>query len=365
MAISPINNVSFRNNYNQVNFEGRNKEKSHHTNGVKNTLRSIPLATLIAMSPLNNVEANSNVGLLANENGIELINDNKKIDMPPKSADIIQSKEFKYGDGYEVKVSLVKDNETPGSKKVWLDWSLGKDIGGRGYITRSNHLKYHIKGNDMKLVDNVLFDAVYMQDFEHRQGKSYSFSNPDVCAYVNQLIKNNKTNVSEKNITKDLYLWDSKLMSANGTDTEWLEDAKEHRIWGIDVVASYRVSTDKGTYQVFGLDRDEDKSNFERIVVYDEATKAEFEVESVCGGLAQFSTIDNMKDGIKRVDLPIINFKARKGGTRSICNQQLWEVLCAFLQNSGNNKGISGYDIHFEYYPDEDGDVIPRQIEAR
>ncbi len=60
MAISPINNVSFRNNYNQVSFEGKNKEKSHHTSGIKTTLRAIPLATLIAMSPLNSVEAQTN-----------------------------------------------------------------------------------------------------------------------------------------------------------------------------------------------------------------------------------------------------------------------------------------------------------------
>lgn len=363
MAISPINKVSFRNNYNQVSFEGKNKEKSHHTSSIKTTLRAIPLATLIAMSPLNSVEANSNVGLLANENGIELVNDDRKIDMPPKSADIIQSKEFKYGDGYEVKVSLIKDNKNPGSKKIWMDWSLGEDIGGRGYITRSNHLKYHIKGNDTKLVDNVVFDAVYMQDFEHRQGKSHSFSNSDVCAYVNQLIRNNKTNVPEKNITKDLYLWNSRLMSTDGTDTEWLEDAKEPRTWGISNVVGYRVSTEKGTYQVFGLDRDEDKSNFERVVVYDEATKATFEVESVCGGLAQFATVDNL-EGIKKVDLPIIIMKARKGGTRSICNQKLWEVIVAFLQDSRNNKAIDGFNRHFEYYPDADGDIIPRQIDS-
>ena len=60
MAISPINNVSFRNNYNQVSFEGKNKEKSHHTSSIKTTLRAIPLATLIAMSPLNSVEAQTN-----------------------------------------------------------------------------------------------------------------------------------------------------------------------------------------------------------------------------------------------------------------------------------------------------------------
>lgn len=60
MAISPINNVSFRNNYNQVSFEGKNKEKSHQTSSIKTTLRAIPLATLIAMSPLNSVEAQTN-----------------------------------------------------------------------------------------------------------------------------------------------------------------------------------------------------------------------------------------------------------------------------------------------------------------
>lgn len=61
MAIAPINNVSFRNNYNQVSFEGKNKEKSHQTSSIKTTLRAIPLATLIAMSPLNNVEAQTNL----------------------------------------------------------------------------------------------------------------------------------------------------------------------------------------------------------------------------------------------------------------------------------------------------------------
>ena len=61
MAIAPINNVSFRNKYKQVSFEVKNKEKSHQTSSIKTTLRAIPLATLIAMSPLNNVEAQTNL----------------------------------------------------------------------------------------------------------------------------------------------------------------------------------------------------------------------------------------------------------------------------------------------------------------
>lgn len=52
MAILPVNNVSFRGNYNQVNFEGKKKEKSYHGSTLRNVMRSIPLATLIAMSPM-------------------------------------------------------------------------------------------------------------------------------------------------------------------------------------------------------------------------------------------------------------------------------------------------------------------------
>ena len=50
MAISPISSVSFKSNYNQVNFEGKKKEHTHRS--MTNTIKSIPVAALIAMSPL-------------------------------------------------------------------------------------------------------------------------------------------------------------------------------------------------------------------------------------------------------------------------------------------------------------------------
>ena len=57
MAISPISSVSFRNNYGQVNFIGRKDEAEHRSSNFTNTLKAIPLATLIALSPLNNANA--------------------------------------------------------------------------------------------------------------------------------------------------------------------------------------------------------------------------------------------------------------------------------------------------------------------
>ena len=53
MAIAPVSSVSFRGNYNQVNFEGKKKEKSSGLH-VSSSIKAIPLATLIALSPLNN-----------------------------------------------------------------------------------------------------------------------------------------------------------------------------------------------------------------------------------------------------------------------------------------------------------------------
>lgn len=59
MAIVPVSNVSFRNNYSQVNFEGKKKEKSGGLH-VSSSIKAIPLATLIALSPLNGVQAQTN-----------------------------------------------------------------------------------------------------------------------------------------------------------------------------------------------------------------------------------------------------------------------------------------------------------------
>ena len=54
MKITAVNNASSRNNYNNVNFTGKKQQKpQHEPRHSSSTLKAIPLATLIAMSPLN------------------------------------------------------------------------------------------------------------------------------------------------------------------------------------------------------------------------------------------------------------------------------------------------------------------------
>lgn len=59
MAIAPISSVSFRNNYNQVNFEGKKKEHKSSGMHIPSVVKAIPLATAIAMSPLTSVDASA------------------------------------------------------------------------------------------------------------------------------------------------------------------------------------------------------------------------------------------------------------------------------------------------------------------
>ncbi len=69
MAISPVSAVSFRNNYNQVNFgsKHRKEEENYSSRPAGTLMKSIPLAALIAMSPLVGAQAQLIKGITPNE----------------------------------------------------------------------------------------------------------------------------------------------------------------------------------------------------------------------------------------------------------------------------------------------------------
>ena len=70
MVIRQISPVSYTNGYNHVNFEGRKKKENDvgRSYSTSSFMKSIPLAVLVAMSPLNGVQAqtltNSNEKIL-------------------------------------------------------------------------------------------------------------------------------------------------------------------------------------------------------------------------------------------------------------------------------------------------------------
>ena len=56
MAIAPISSIGHNSNIKNVHFAGRDRhDKSSYS--IRNTVMAVPLATLLAMSPLNPVDA--------------------------------------------------------------------------------------------------------------------------------------------------------------------------------------------------------------------------------------------------------------------------------------------------------------------
>lgn len=73
MAISPIG-VSFRNNHN-ISFESRKENKNkNHDKFVSSPLKAVPLAVLLAMSPLNSVDAQNVIKEGLTENKVSVYN---------------------------------------------------------------------------------------------------------------------------------------------------------------------------------------------------------------------------------------------------------------------------------------------------
>jgi len=357
MAIAPISSVSFRNNYNQINFEGKKEKKSSGLH-VSSSIKAIPLATMIALSPLNNVEADGQVRTSSAQHRTEMVQ-SKSVDWINR-ADVVEYKDFEYN-GFDVRVNLVKDRQNPGSNKIWFEWEYGNDIGGRGYISRMNHVKYNIKDEQGNPVDNVMFDAFYVHDAEGDE-HSHSFSNPDVCNYVNKLIKNNRTNVKDKNVVVTLIPRSLGFLGEDSPNTDWIERVRYNNPQlGSKIIGSWEIDTDNGKYKVEALDNDGELNNFEQIAIHKkDSDEPVLQVKELVGGLARFQTIDN---DIKDIDLYQINLKRGKGsGSYAICNKQLWNFIVNLYGHQKNNNSIEGYDGHYRYDVLESGLPISTEI---
>ena len=83
MAIAPISSIGHKNYTKNIHFEARNKENKGSSN-LRNTAMAVPLATLLAMSPLNPVDARINDRFEDNSPKIELF-DFSEIETNPQT----------------------------------------------------------------------------------------------------------------------------------------------------------------------------------------------------------------------------------------------------------------------------------------
>lgn len=335
MAIAPINNVSFRNNYNQVNFEGKKKEKSTVLH-LSNSIKAIPLATLIALSPLNIAEAqrtdssqdNTRSTFIGTKRfeGVLSTDIKKGIDL---------SAEFYDKDGVSSTAEMVTmvSSSTVNKKNAGLPLDR-YDI--HASVESLTDYSFNVVGDDGKSLGTITYSQLNLKG-----GKAISLSNvvSDMREFANSP-KNKAFPVKKVNVKlipkRDMGLR-TFIDGATEFGTSWIQKVKAVPENFGDVVNTAKFSTGAGEYNIDFYSSDGNPANYETIVV-----KRDDGLKFKLDGLKQldltFATNDGNRD--EKVSIPIIDVSWPKVGQYSIFDNELFNALYNISQEKDFNNAF-------------------------
>lgn len=215
MTIRPVTSVSFNKNYNKLNFEGRKDRETqyHRPSYVVNTLRSIPLAAILAMSPLN-----SSMNVYAQQP------QEKKIVMSLKANNITPPDIFGKQMGCEIDFISTDGNDDTAEKLelTFVNWRRGEQL----INGKKTKCKYaYTTVIDLKNVE-LLKEVRKYSNSDDKVTERYFVSGPGSYARsfffdlngnsLNTGNFNRKSDNMEQEISKDFYNYLADLLKNSG-----------------------------------------------------------------------------------------------------------------------------------------------------
>lgn len=264
MAIAPISSVSFRNNYNQVNFEGKKKEKSSGLH-VSNSIKAVPLATLIALSPLNTVDADAQVRANSNRR-VEIVNTERLnsvlIDANGSPQNLFISFLDENGNKNNIERVRLESAKTVSDMSEYPGMQLGfSDI--LGEAQSLNNYSLRIVGDDGIAMGTLRISEVALTD-----GKN--LMHPDVVDFIRNFANSPKNNgaIEIRNVTNTLLPnANFGLTARKKLDTSWIQKIKESNYnWGTKITQR-ELSTQVGNYKISFYSSDNNSNDAEAIIV--------------------------------------------------------------------------------------------------
>ena len=329
MAISPINSVSFKNNYN-LSFEG-NKKKNHAGNHPVSSpyVKAVPLAVLLAMSPLNETYAQKKQFTDIDKkvySGVLADNRHKSKDLTVKFVD---------SDGDLSTVEHVNFQSEHAFGKLMNKEPLNRyDI--YGSVKSLTDYQFNIIGDDGKAFGTLGYSQIMLDD---NREVSLSDVVQDMRHFA-QSPRNNAFRINKVNVdlipAKDGSL---KTFIPNVTDfdTNWIKKVKEKDYDFGTKIMTGNITTKKGNYKIEFYSNNGDNSDFETIVMErDDGLK--FKLDGRTQLNLMFATSDGNKE--EQVTLGLINISWPGVGKYSIFDGGLYNQLEYLTKDSKFNNAF-------------------------
>ena len=328
-----LNNIQFESNKN------KGIQKPVHSS---NPIKAIPVAVLVAMSPLNAPETHAIPLPLQTEITSSV---RQKTSRP---ASFIESKEFHSGHN-DCLVGVVKDKQS-GNYRLWLE-SIPKDrteidiYGLNGYITELNNNRYRITDELGIGAATVKFRNIYILDSNGNEERDDGIVNPEVCNYVEEMMEKYQTDIKkyDNKYTSTLTTIGS-MKRLEFADIKWFNIARENPMYFGTPMKTWDIETSNGNYKVKIYDNDKNTSNFETVTIQKE-NGPELKADEI---VANNTYIYSQGDKTAMAEMYQINVSHTKAGKHALVNKELWEFLYQVMSTKqcNNAMGARQADIY-------------------
>ena len=335
MKVSAVNSHRL----NSLHFEGKKAKEVQKPVHSSNPIKAIPVAVLIAMSPINAPKIDASP-VAAKTEAVAVA---RPTITEPQS--FVESKKFSNDNNYYF-VGVVKDNQN-GNYKIWIesvpkihdygdaDADLYGLYGLHGYVSEFNNNAYKITDELGIKASQFNFRNIYI--FDKDETRDDGIVNPEVCDYVEEIMKKYPTNIKVNNNK-----YTSTLNATGCLDVRrfanigWYGDARENPTNYGTPMMSWDIETPKGKYAVRIYNNDSDNSNFETVTIQRE-NGPELKANSL---IANNTYISSQRDKISTEEFYQVNVSHPKFGEHALVNKELWEFLAQIYGVTENHNAI-------------------------
>ncbi len=300
MAIQAISSVTNK-GYSNISF-GKRGEKPVKNHNVTSPMKAVPLAVLIAMSPLTTTNAENIMRAENNANTIELAQN-------PQSRVLMYAEGFTSQNG--TKVAVMAFNTKGGTDSFdQILLKAGKyTFEAKDLVDREIYL---YNQNGAKEGPIRLKEVIGETELNGEKAR-FSFIDPQVVSYVEAVISQPTNQSNIKEVRKDhsnlivankkgdlLFVDDDFINDSHASTVSSFKYTQKHT--GDAVTYMYKVKPDKliqtpfGNYKLGFYDYDENKNDFEALTLLPEGSNWDFNVRGVTFIDGKIRGMDNTMD---------------------------------------------------------------------